>query len=1252
MGFSFYKAAMQAPDNGEFIRRMKMAIQTYEKESRILEKKGKTSSHALALTAYASSCLEKDPLKKKELLAEWWNLEKQAKKDCESIDDLHSMAKICTNLVEYSSYDWIWSSSSFQETKNIYLECLEFAEIAIPILSKLEDEYELARAYCFASWHYSFCSWFWESEEEIVPYTQKAADYSKKALILAQRIGDDWLISQSYTIIWSVAQSYMMANPNLAINPGKKILKYGEITKDNWCMGWGNILTASSYTLSAQQMEDPEKQRQSFKKSINMIREANKFFQRIHSVHELHVTSLVQNRAFGFLADIEPDKKRRNALLETLINSIQEKKEFFKNREVINSNFAYQLSYNFNRLAKTEIDIEKKRSLLLQAKSYSQEQIIFSSNMHPFHYHNLSINYSQLAIVLRELAGIQLDKQKKIDILNKAADFIRVGLEKLQKRKEFLLKSAWANGFYFGKNYDLLGKILEEIYFLTKDKKTLTEGIQAYNKTVFHMKKAELPTHVSEAYWHLAQLHDQIGEFKEASNNYESAAQAYDVASNKIPQFKDFYSEHSLYMRAWSQIEQARHNHQKEDYAQAMNHYEKAAELHKSLEPWSYLTSNYSAWAQMEKAEDLSRKENTQQAKQTFQKAYKQFYNAEESLKQKLEEIIAEDEKEMTQKLFEASDLRKEYCQARIHIEEAKLFDREGKYQESSKKYGRAAQNISTITKKIDVEAERKELEYVAILCQAWKKMALGQETASSESYLEAAELFEQAKEQCYTKKASYWALGNSYFCKGLAAQNQFQKTLDRSYHSKANKYIKQAANYYKQAGYQKASEYAKATQRLFDAYLYMNSAEDEVDPEKKTKYYQLAEQLLQIAANAFSKAQQADKTTQVQSILSTVREEKALATSLNVVMQAPTIASTTQSFTAPTPTNEISVGLEQFDHANVQANLITSLKQVKVGQSFCLSIEFVNAGRESALLMRVENFVPPDFIVVKKPDIYRIEETTLNMKGKQLAPLKFVEIKLTLHPSKKGKYQLNPKVHYLDERGKNKSLQLKTLEIKVEEVTLSDRVATGTQELDSLLLGGIPSEYAVVLTGPPSDEREYLIRNFLQSGIKDDELVFYVSTEAEGLEHLLEEPNFYLFLCNLKPKTQVPDLSNVYKLRSKTDLTNLSISLAKAYRNIEPSKKKRICVETVSDVLVDYETKATRKWISELITDLGAKGFTMLAVINPDIHPHNQARAIIDLFDGEINLTETEDPLECKKSIRVRKLRNKDYIKNPICLT
>ena len=279
------------------------------------------------------------------------------------------------------------------------------------------------------------------------------------------------------------------------------------------------------------------------------------------------------------------------------------------------------------------------------------------------------------------------------------------------------------------------------------------------------------------------------------------------------------------------------------------------------------------------------------------------------------------------------------------------------------------------------------------------------------------------------------------------------------------------------------------------------------------------------------------------------------------------------------------------------------------------------------------------------------MEDTTLNMKGKQLAPLKFVEVKLTLQPSKKGDYRFNPKVQYLDERGQNKSLQLETLDITVEEVIMENRVPTGTEELDSLLLGGIPEEYAVVLSGPPCDEREMLVKNFLKAGVKES-ITFYISTESTGLERLLQKPNFFLFLCNPKPKTPVPDLPNVYQLQSKADITNLGIALTKAYRSIDKSSNmKSLCVEIISDVLVNQGTKITRDWISGLITDLGAKGFTMLAVMDPKEHPQDQATTVLNLFDGEISITQSDNPLDCRKSILVKKLRNQDYIKNPICL-
>ena len=1255
MGFSYYKAGMKAPNNAEFKCRMELAINTYKKEIELLtEKRDKcnqtTISHVLALIAYTSSCLESDPSKKKKFLKDWWNLENQVKEEYEEINDPLSIAKICTNVVEYSTYDWVWSSSTFSEAKNIHEKSINLAERAIQILTKSQDKYELARAYCFASWHYGFSHWYWESEEKVINFHRKAQEYSNRALKLAHELGDAWLISQSYITVWQI-NHMVTGNPGLAIESGKKVLKYGNLSKDNWCMGWGYLLTAFSIQFQAMQLEDPDKQKHSFEKSRNMVKQSNKLFKRMHCVHELHLSFISYASTLQSLIEIEANQKIKKSLLEKLNKLIKEKKEFFKNRQVIVDVFSSQLSLNFLQQAITQTEIEKKRHLLLQAKTYSEQQIDFSMGMQPFKFEHQSTYFFQLARVLRELSIIELNKPKKIDLLAQATDSIRKSLELLQKRKKFC-ESAYRSGYYFGKFYEYLGEILQQISFLTKDKKHIDEAIHAYKETIFYMKKAKLPTHIAEAYWHVAQLHDQTSQVQESSKNYELAAKTYKIASKKIPQLAEFYLNHSLYMQAWSQIEQARYSHSLEDYENARQHYEKASELHKSTSIWNYLASNYYAWAYIEEAEGLSRKENAQLSKQTFQKAIEQFRNAEESCKQQLETITSADEREMAQKLFDASILRRNYCQSRILLEEAKLLDREGKYLQSSRKYGEAAKTISFIVNEIDVEAERNELKYLEILCQAWQKMAIAEETTSSESYLEAAELFQKAKEYCYTKKASLWAMGNSSFCKGLAAGTRYQDSMDLMENALAKRHMKRAATSYHQAGFKNASEYAKATQRLFDAYVFMNQAESEVDPENKAKQYQMAENLLQLAAGSFMKSKQPEKTVQVQEILANVREERTLAVSLSQVMKAPAIASTTQSFAVPTQTNEVSVGLEQFEHANIQANLVAQVKEVKVGESFCLSVEFVNAGREPALLMRVDDFVPADFVVVKKPEFYRIEETTLNMKGKQLAPLKLVEVKLTLQPSKKGYYRLNPRVQYLDELGKNKSLQLKALEIKVEEVLLENRVTTGTEELDSLLFGGIPAEYAVVLSGPPCDERELIVKNFLEVGAKRKEAIFYIATEAIGLESLLENPNFFLFLCNPKPKIEVSDLPNVYRLQSKADITNLGIALTKAIRKIDQQvSRKRICVEILSNVLVKNGVNITMEWISGLITDLEAKGFTILGLLDPRMHDSKDSFAIINLFDGEISILQSDDPLDCKKSILIKKLRNQDYIKNPICL-
>ena len=347
----------------------------------------------------------------------------------------------------------------------------------------------------------------------------------------------------------------------------------------------------------------------------------------------------------------------------------------------------------------------------------------------------------------------------------------------------------------------------------------------------------------------------------------------------------------------------------------------------------------------------------------------------------------------------------------------------------------------------------------------------------------------------------------------------------------------------------------------------------------------------------------------------------------------------------------------KRFDHANLQADLMIRRK-ANIGEDVEMRLDIVNVGKGKSTITKIEGINPAEWIrVTISPSDGRLQNNNLDIEPIEIGAFQVHTIKLNVQAIKTGAFSFNPHLTYIDDLGETRTCRLNPVEITVQKAqptykVLPGRITTGFPVLDSLLFGGIPENYAVVLTGPPSDERAALINNFLEAGTKNDEIVFYVTTEAENLQNLLKNPNFHLFLCNPKPKTKITNLQNVSKLRSKTDLTNLNISLLKAYRDIDPSKKKRICIETVSNILLNYEAKATCNWISELTTDLSSKGFTILAVIDPSMHPPDQANAVINSFDGEISITQTGDPLECKKSLRVRRLRNQDYIKNPICLT
>jgi len=226
---------------------------------------------------------------------------------------------------------------------------------------------------------------------------------------------------------------------------------------------------------------------------------------------------------------------------------------------------------------------------------------------------------------------------------------------------------------------------------------------------------------------------------------------------------------------------------------------------------------------------------------------------------------------------------------------------------------------------------------------------------------------------------------------------------------------------------------------------------------------------------------------------------------------------------------------------------------------------------------------------------------------------------------------------------------------IEIPEVVLPGRISTGYKELDNMLFGGIPENYAVILTSPSCDEKDLLIRKFLEAGAKEGRITFYLTTEASGVRALTEEfqSNFSIFICNPQADKIIRSSPNVFKLKGVENLTDISIALSSAFRRVDTSitGPKRACIEIISDVLLQHGAVQTRRWLTGLIPQLKVKGFTTLAVMNPQMHSPQEVHAILGLFEGEINIYEKETEKGLEKFLKIMKMYNQRYLESKLPL-
>jgi len=124
-----------------------------------------------------------------------------------------------------------------------------------------------------------------------------------------------------------------------------------------------------------------------------------------------------------------------------------------------------------------------------------------------------------------------------------------------------------------------------------------------------------------------------------------------------------------------------------------------------------------------------------------------------------------------------------------------------------------------------------------------------------------------------------------------------------------------------------------------------------------------------------------------------------------------------------------------------------------------------------------------------------------------------------------------------------------------------------------------------------------------------------------------------------------------VFKLKGVENLTDISIAFTSALRKLSTSAKapRRCCIQIVSDILLQHQALQTRRWLVGLLPELKSKGFTILAVMDAEMHSSQEVRAVLDLFDGEIKIYEKKN---IGKFLKIERMAEQEYLESELPLS
>ncbi len=1025
-----FKHAFQAEDREEFKRRMKLAEASYQSANALYEKAGQDGlqKRAMARGLFATFWLKDTAVDRRNIMGSMTSLAEEAAETLEQQGDTGGLAETHKDLLTYLFETWYLH----EERKTLlahFERALQIGEKAIAEFQALGEDEGLLDSLYETLWVLLL------SDDVVDPprhreLLRRAEVLVDKLTELSARTGTPYSLSRAKDVAAKVS-SIAKGDHSKESSLYEEAMAVAQDTKDSLIIGRiATRVLGAAHNVWGE--EDLERRRAMLEKGISFASTAIKNLRIPLDGAFLNLTFNWHADSYNYLAtfvDTQAGEKREHARRAI---KVAREAHLYEDYPWASD---HALSKGMYFLSTMGVSPDEKAELLREALSVRERKIQEFDVLHPNSWFG-GVQRNYLALIKAELANVNQDPPTKIELLRSAVEDMQLCVDRLAKWWSVDLaypidSSALAH------YYDWYGDVLQRLYSLTKETGVAQRAIKIYEDAINHMTKAKLVGPVAPVRWKIARIHDALGDYRGAFGAFSKSAEEYRLAARKVSGLASVFGEIAPYMDAWSLIEQARLHHDEEHYLEAAQDYSKAASILRETRTRNHLSTHYMACSLLEKGEALSRDEKHEASVEALNDAVKVFREAATELEDKLKESPETQDKQELNEWLDITKGRETYSQARIQLEEARVLDKNGEEENSSTKYRTASKTFNSLLADAPTEQSRREMETLMLFCDAWANMKRAEVEASPQLYVEAASSFMKAQESTTRKRFRLLALANASMCKALETGTRFRRTRDIQLYSEIKKQLEAAADHYEQAAFKNAAEWTRATQAMFDALAYMASAEVELEPQKKTRFYHLAEKHLELASKLYKEAGFQSKSDEALRLLKRAHQEKEiLLTPAEVFAENPAV---TGAVVAPLSlTRDQALGLEKYEAANVVGNMSLHERELGVGSDLTLELEMANVGKTAAMLLKLENLAPEGLELDRQKIPHRVEDNYIDMKGKRLEYLKTHEVKVPMKATRKGTFEIHPRVLFVDEKGNYRSYDFEPVALTVRELGIS----------------------------------------------------------------------------------------------------------------------------------------------------------------------------------------------------------------------